>query len=124
MKRVPWLALGGLVLGFGLWAAGRLVPVAGLFPDCAFKRVMGFSCATCGLTRCAMALGRGQWMEALYWHPAAAAVVLLWPVVAFWDLRRAWKAEPYPSLPDSRLARMSVWALLAAIWLLQLVRGI
>lgn len=123
MKRVPWLLLGGLFLGTVLWLVGRLGPVASMLPACTFKRVTGFACATCGLTRCFLALGRGQWIEAIHWYPAAAGVALVWPLAAAWDLRRAWRGDAYPALPDSSKARLSVWALLAVVWVLQVARG-
>jgi hypothetical protein len=61
---------------------------------------------------------------AFHWHPAAACVAALLPVAALWDLRRAWRGDPYPGLPDSRLARLSVWTVLIVIWALQVARGI
>ena len=124
MRRVPWVALAALLAGLGAWAAAFLQPVADLLPGCAFKRLTGLACATCGLTRSIMALGRGDWREAFHWHPAAALVAALLPAVALWDLRRAWNRESYPSLPNSRVARVSVWVLLLAVWALQVARGI
>ncbi len=124
MRRVPWVALAALLAGLGAWAAALLQPVADLLPGCAFKRLTGFACATCGLTRSVMALGRGDWGEAFHWYPAAALVAALLPAVALWDLRRAWSGEAYPSLLNSRAARISVWVLLLAVWALQVVRRI
>ena len=124
MRRVPWVALAALLAGLGAWAAAFLQPVTDLLPGCAFKRLTGLACATCGLTRSIMALGRGDWREAFHWHPAAALVAALLPAVALWDLRRAWNGEAYPSLPNSRAARVSVWVLLLAVWALQVARGI
>lgn len=124
MRRVPWVALATLLAALGLRVAARLEPVSALLPECAFKRLTGIACATCGLTRCVFALGKGDWAAAFHWHPAAAGVMALLPFVAIWDLWRAWRGEPYPELPDSRAARLSTWALLAAVWVLQVVRGI
>jgi hypothetical protein len=121
---MPWVALGALLAGLGAWAASLLQPVANLLPGCAFKHLTGFACATCGLTRSVMALGQGHWREAFHWHPAAAILAALLPALALWDLGRAWRGEPYPSLPNSPLARLSAWVLLLAIWILQAVRGI
>ena len=47
MRRVPWIALGGLALALGVWLAGLLAPFAGFLPGCAFKRFTGIACATC-----------------------------------------------------------------------------
>jgi hypothetical protein len=124
MRRVPWVALGALLAGLGVWASAYLQPVAAVLPGCAFKRLTGFACPTCGLTRCVMALGRWHWREAFHWHPIAAGLAALVPVLALWDLRRAWRGAPYPGLPDSRAARIAVWGLLLGVWALQVARGI
>ena len=118
------MALGALLAGFVAWVAALLQPVAGLLPGCVFKRLTGFACATCGLTRCLMALGRGDWREAFHWHPVAVAIAALLPALALWDVRRALRGDPYPSLPDSRGARVSIWMLLLGIWALQAARRI
>ncbi len=124
MRRVPWVALGVLLATLATWASSYLQPISALLPGCAFKRLTGFACATCGLTRCILALGRWEWAEAFHWHPVAAAAAVLLPVAVAWDLRRAWRGHPYPGLPDSGAVRMSVWALLLGTWLLQVWRGI
>lgn len=124
MRRVPWIALGTLALGLGLGLAGLLAPVADLLPGCAFKKVTGIACATCGLTRSVLALGQGRWGEALHWYPALALLAAGAPLAALWDLRRAWRGDPYPALPASRALRFGAWLLLAGIWALQVARGI
>jgi hypothetical protein len=124
MRRVPWVALGTLLAGFGVWGITALHPFWELLPGCAFKRLTGVACATCGLTRCALALGRGDWPQAFHWHPFAAGVAGLLPALALWDLRRAWRGDPYPRLPDSRRVRVAVWAVLLGVWALQVARGI
>ncbi len=118
------MALGALLAGLGAWAVAWLQPLADLLPGCAFKHLTGFACATCGLTRSVMALGQWHWREAFHWHPPATILAALLPVLALWDLRRAWRREPYPALPDSRFARISIWMVLLAIWILQAARGI
>jgi len=124
MRRVPWLALGALLAAAGAWAAVFLQPVSPLFPACPFKRLTGIACATCGLTRCVTALGRWDWPAAFHWHPAAALFAALLPLLALWDLWRARRGRAYPALPDSWVARVSVWVLLAVVWGLQAARGI
>jgi hypothetical protein len=51
-------------------------------------------------------------------------LAVLLPVAALWDLRRAWRGDAYPSLPEAKAARLLAWGLLAGTWLLQVVRGI
>jgi hypothetical protein len=118
------MALGALFAGLGAWASVLLQPVVAWLPGCVFKRLTGFACATCGLTRCVMALGQGHWREAFHWHPAAAGLAAVLPILALWDIRRAWRGDPYPTLPDSLVARIAVWVLLLGIWIVQAARGI
>jgi hypothetical protein len=124
MRRIPWLALLTLLVVIGCRLAVLLEPVSGLLPGCAFKHLTGLACATCGLTRCVLALGRWDWPAAFHWHPAATVAVALLPAAALWDAWRAWRGAPYPSLPDSKAFRLSAWILLLAVWALQVVRGI
>ncbi len=124
MRRVPWLAILAPLAAVGIWLAALLQPLSGLLPGCAFKRLTGIACATCGLTRCVLALGRWDWPAAFYWHPAVALAVALLPVAALWDARRAWRGDPYPALPDSKLLRLSAWIFLFSVWALQVARGI
>jgi hypothetical protein len=125
LRRIPWVSLGALVgitlgvLGTRLLARGILV-----LPPCPLKVLTGWPCATCGLTRWAQALGRGDWGGAFHWHPVASVVLAMVPLVLAWDLRRAWRGERWPSLPESAWARGAAWALLLGTWLLQAVRGI
>jgi len=124
MRRIPWLVFVTLLVVLGLRVAVFLEPVSRLLPDCAFKRLTGIACATCGLTRCVMAMGRWDWPAAFHWHSAAAVAVTLLPLAAVWDARRAWRGDPYPGLPDSKIARLSAWILLLSVWALQVARGI
>lgn len=124
MRRVPWVALGALALAAGIRLAGLAAPFAGLMPGCAFKRITGIACATCGLTRCVLALGQGRWREALHWHPAAVLLLLLLLPAALWDLARAWRGRAYPPLPSHGAFRLGVWLFLAGAWALQVARGL
>jgi hypothetical protein len=124
MMRVPWVAIAALFAALGIRMVTFLEPVSGLLPECGFKRLTGIACVTCGLTRSVLAMGRGDWPMAFHWHPAAALLLVLVPVVAAWDVRRAWRGDSYPSLPDSQMARCSVWVFLAVVWALQVARGI
>lgn len=124
MRRVPWLALGALLGLVGLRLAGLLAPWLGWVPGCVFKHLTGLACPTCGLTRAVLALGQGDWLDALRWYPALGLLALGAPGLVLWDLRRAWRAEAYPALPSSDLARLGVWLLLLGVWLVQVARGI
>jgi hypothetical protein len=124
-NRIPWLGLGLLAAALVLFLGARATLAWQLvLPACPLKLHLGVPCATCGLTRCLLALARGCWAEAFHWHPAAVLLGLASPLVLAWDGLRAWKGHPYPSLPDSLPARLGVAGLLAATWVLQIVRGI
>lgn len=124
MRRIPWLALLALAWWAGVGLGRQLQGWSDLVPGCAFKRLTGVPCATCGLTRCVLALGQGDWRAAFHWHPAAALVGLVLPVLALWDLRRAWRNQAYPPLPEHPWARVAAWALLLGVWGLQVARGV
>ena len=123
--RTPWLALGLpvflLLLCCGAWVLQTL-PVR--LTACPMKLYLGIPCATCGLTRCVVALSAGHWAEAFHWHPVAVVLGLAAPFAMGWDLHRAWLRAPYPVLSDSLAARLIVAGLLAATWILQIARGI
>lgn len=125
MRRVPWAGLGALLAcGLG-WGLGGLVARGWVvLPACPFKAVTGLPCATCGLTRWGLALRAGDWHGAWHWHPAACLGLALLPALVLWDLRRAWRGEPYPPLPERPWARWSVAAALLATWAVQVARGI
>lgn len=124
MRRIPWVALATLAVGIIARLTAFLEPVSELLPGCAFKRWTGLACPTCGMTRCLMALGRWDWRAAFHWHPVAAVCVALLPALALWDLRRAWRGDPYPPLPDAPAARATLWLILLGSWVLQVARGI
>ncbi len=124
-RRVPWVAVAG-VSASGLGILGARLHALGFLPlpACPFKALTGLPCATCGLTRWALALAAGDWAATLHWHPVASLLMALLPGVAAWDLARAWRDRPYPGLPESPWARGAAFGLLAGTWLLQAVRGI
>lgn len=123
-RRVPWLALTwGMTLGLGLLVL-RGIPPGLPLPGCPLKALTGYPCATCGATRCMLALGRGDLGAAWHWHPVLLLVVLASPLAAGWDLRRAWAGRDYPALPDAPGWRWAAAALLAGTWALQILRGV
>jgi hypothetical protein len=124
-RRVPWIALLILVgLPLGLLLLGTLNALGLPMPPCPMKQITGVPCATCGMTRMAQALAGGHLARAFHWHPVGAALCLLSPAVALWDLRRAWRGRPLPPLPDSPWARATAVIVLLGTWVLQIVRGI
>lgn len=122
--RVPWIALGSAAaVAAALAAAPLLRAHPGLLPPCLLKSLTGLPCATCGLTRCVLALAEGRWAEAFHWHPLAFVALALLPAAAAWDLQRAWRGRPYPPLPDHWAPRLAVAALLLGAWMMQILRG-
>lgn len=124
MRRIPWLALAALGGVAGLRLVGLLAPWLSWTPGCPIKQATGWACPTCGLTRGVLALGQGAWREALHWYPGLLLLVVVAPGLALWDLRRAWRRDPYPSLPDSTPARLAAWLFLLGLWAVQVARGI
>jgi hypothetical protein len=123
-RRIPWLAAGWLLAGIAMLLLAPVVQrFPGLLPACPFKAATGIACATCGLTRCLLAVAGGRWAEAFHWHPVAAALVLCSPLAAGWDGWRAWQGRPYPGLPDHWLPRALAATTLLGTWALQALRG-
>lgn len=123
-RRIPWIAAGaGAALAAALLVLPLLRRFPGLLPACPFKAFTGLACATCGLTRSALALADGRWAEAFRWHPPAVVLLALVPIAVVWDLQRAIRDRPYPPLPEHWTARLLVAALLFGTWALQALRG-
>lgn len=124
-RRVPWLAValaGAALLG---WAGAWAVRAWGVsLPGCPTKALLGIPCATCGGTRCLLALTAGDLAGAFHWHPVLAGVLLLAPLAALWDLARAWRGRPYPPMPQGLGWRLGAFALVGVAWAVQLLRGI
>ncbi len=55
-----------------------IMAVLGIY-SCPFKLVFGIPCPLCGITRAMMALVRGSFAEAFYYHP-------LWPLILSYGL--------------------------------------
>lgn len=51
---------------------------------CMFKRVTGYPCATCGGTRAAMSLARGEVGAAIQLNPLATLLVIGAPLLLAW----------------------------------------
>jgi hypothetical protein len=90
---------------------------------CPFRRITGYPCATCGGTRAAERLFRGDLFGAVTLNPLATAIVIATPLLLLW-----WIAVPPPKTPRRR--RVPAWAaaliligVVAANWAYVLSRG-
>jgi hypothetical protein len=123
-RQLLWLwgaAAAGAVL---LWP---LLPrLAGLLPGCPFKRLTGLPCLSCGTTRAALSLLRGDFSAAFHFNPLSAALGIVF--VAGGLLAPVWALLRWPvpdALPAATPARRAAGiALLLAAWGWQVIRGI
>lgn len=90
---------------------------------CTFRRITGYPCATCGGTRAAERIFRGDLFGAIALNPLATFIVIATPLLLLW-----WIAAPPPPLPRKR--RVPAWAavlilvgIVAANWAYVLSRG-
>ena len=109
------------ILSAGALAAVRLIP----FPtrlglSCPFKTLSGLPCPTCGMSRAWEALAHGEWAAACRLHPGVAAgYAALWLYVPYaaGAVAGLWpRLDIRPSPGAARGFRMTVLALLAALW--------
>jgi 1,6-anhydro-N-acetylmuramate kinase len=95
-------------------------------PVCPFKRLTGLPCLSCGTTRAALALLRGDLAVAFHFNPLATALGAAFAaggvLAPVWALLR-W---PVPdALPAATPVRRGLGiALLLAAWGWQVIRGI
>jgi hypothetical protein len=71
-KRAPDQIEFGIIYGgiaLMMLAAGRLMPVLSLAPDCVFKGLTGIPCLTCGSTRAVVRLSHGDILPAFELNP-------------------------------------------------------
>jgi hypothetical protein len=117
--------LGLLLLGF---AVARWYPFYRHGPFCAFRRLTGFPCPTCGFTRAFVYLTHGEWAPVLRDCPAAvpfflAAVLAVAALAA--GLALGIRIRPGPRWTSR--AGLAVWgtvvALLLAHWGWRLATG-
>ena len=97
-KRSPGQIEFGIIFGgitLGLLCAGRLLPVLSFAPACAFRRLTGLPCPTCGSTRSLVYFAHGEFAAALLINPLmtlglAALLLFFLYSVATWvfDLPR------------------------------------
>ena len=100
-----WLALIGLIM--------LLAPVASSAPVlCNFKRFTGVPCPTCGTTRAAIALTRGDLIEAVALNPLTTIGIL---VLAGWLVLRIGFGFTLRWKHPSRRTRFMLYAASAAL---------
>jgi hypothetical protein len=121
--RAVWLAT-GLAAAAGFVALRSLAPDAD--PDhalCWLRRTLHVACPTCGMTRALAALARGDWRDALAFHPLAPVIAAeaawLWARVGAGLLGLA------PRFDERGLPRLALAnaAALLALWLARLASG-
>ncbi|MFA5044030.1 MAG: DUF2752 domain-containing protein [Kiritimatiellia bacterium] len=67
---LPWALIAGAVL-----LAANLLPLDRIpFTICVFRRLTGYPCPTCGLTRGFVTMAHGQWADVLHACPLAAVL--------------------------------------------------
>lgn len=103
--------------GWGLLAAPHLETLARLIPRCAWHVWSGVPCPTCGATRAALALARGELAAAISFNPLATIgmiVLVLGLGAPLWVSARG----PIPrfSMPDSGAWRAAAWLAMAGQW--------
>jgi hypothetical protein len=114
-------------VALALIALSPLAPsFAGLLPACAFKRITGLPCPSCGATRSALALARFDFADAFVHYPLAA---LAWSLLIGGGLVAgvaALAGYGVPELPR-RLplwARVGIVLVVLANWLYLIATGV
>jgi len=114
---------------YALWlvAAGGLVSALVLFFElplwgCTFRRLTGWPCFSCGLTRATLSLATGQVGRALHYNPLGVLLEVALALVALWGFlsrRFSWKR---PSVHLSHQERRWWWVVATALVLLNYVQ--
>ncbi len=120
---VAW-ATACLLLVVGAWLVGRLnLPNERYKTICFFRLTTGVPCPGCGLTRGVAALSRGEFAQALEYHPAAplfaveaALIWILWGAVAF-------RVASPPSIRGVNLFLIAQVSILLVVWWVRLATG-
>jgi hypothetical protein len=109
----------------GVALAWTRLPLA-LPATCLFRRLTGWPCPSCGLTRATCALAHGQWREAEHFNLAAIPLAFLglaWLAGLMWGL---WSNRPVlaPAWRRSRrVLAAAIVALMATAWVCHFVPG-
>jgi len=93
--------------------------LAGTAPVCAWHRLTGLPCLTCGGTRAAVAFLHGELPTAFAWNPLVTLAGLLFLVGGLAAPLWARRGGPLPRIPNPlpRSWRLAVLALVGANWL-------
>ena len=94
---------------------------------CLWRRLTGFPCPTCGLTRAICHALRGDWSASLNLHPAGVLVVAGLAGWALWSALETWRGEPiHETARDlAGLALLRAGVTVSAIaWVVRLASGI
>lgn len=114
------MVYGVIVLGFVVGGAFiTRFPIN--LPACWFHRVTGYPCATCGTTRCFIALAHGDLSGAFAWNPmifTVSAIVLAWGLWSFGAYLLRWPIPQIALRPgERRWVVFTVIGLVAANWI-------
>lgn len=94
---------------------------------CVWRRLTGFPCPTCGLTRAICHALRGDWSASLSLHPAGVLAVAGLGGWALWSALEAWRGQPIREaardLAGLALLRASV-AVSVIAWVVRLASGV
>ncbi len=120
------LLLWGAAVG-GILLLGPALPgLARFLPRCPFKELTGLPCLSCGSTRAALALLRGDIGAALQTNPLAAVSSIAFVgggiVAPLWAALRLPVPDALPAATPAR--RAAAVAFLLAAWGWQIARGI
>lgn len=69
------LLYGGIALI--ILASARFLPLLSLLPECAFRRLTGFPCPTCGATHALVYLAQGEALAAFSSNPLVASAAMV-----------------------------------------------
>src|SRR5579884_2143881 len=91
------------------------------YPRCMFHALTGLHCPGCGATRCVYALVHGDLRQAAAYN---LLFLLALPVLAYGGARIWWSMFTGRPIPNWRLPRWGLWALLGVVLVFWVVRNL